>query len=225
MIRCLIVEDEPIARDVLRKYIEDTPGIVLAGECVDAIEALSFLEDNRVELLFLDIQMPKLSGISFLKSNKQPVEVILTTAYSEFALESYELDVIDYLLKPFSFERFLKAVQKAKNALQQNSVENNVISIKANGKLYRINVEDIQYAESKGDYVTLITIENKLTYYGTLKALQEQIGSKSILRVHKSFVVNLDKIDFIEGNNICLNKKSIPIGNAFKELFLNQFNK
>lgn len=224
MIRCLIIEDEPIARDVLRKYIEDTPGIMLMGECVNAMEALSFLESNTVDLLFLDIQMPKLSGISFLKSNKHPLEVILTTAYSEFALESYELDVLDYLLKPFSFERFLKAVQKAKNVINQKTDFDKIFTIKADGKLYRIAINDVLFAESKGDYITLNLETSNLTYYGTLKHFEESVGGNNILRVHKSYVVNLNKIDFVEGNTISINKKSIPIGNAFKDVFLERFN-
>ena len=224
MIRCLIVEDEPIARDVLRRYISDTPGIILVGECFNAVDALTFLEENTVDVLFLDVQMPKLSGIRFLKTNSHPVEVILTTAYSEFALEGYELDVMDYLLKPFSFERFLRAVQKAKNVLSKKEESERTLSIKSDGKIYKVLIKDILFAESNGDYTTLHCEHKKLTYYGTLKALEEKICGEHILRVHKSYVVNLKKIDFLEGNTISINKKSIPIGNAFKDIFLGQFN-
>ena len=148
---CLIVDDEPVARDILRTYIGDTPQLTLSGECENAVDALSFLRKTPVDLIFLDINMPKLSGISFLKSLPDPPNVVFTTAYSEYALDGFELDVIDYLLKPFSFERFLKAVNKVPEPVIGSQAH---IVIKADGKTYRINEQDIIFAESMGDYAS-----------------------------------------------------------------------
>ncbi len=221
MIRCLIIEDEPVARDILGKYIEDTPNLSLEGECETAIEGLKTLQDKTIDLIFLDINMPKLSGISFLKSLSNPPKVILTTAYSEYALEGYELDVVDYLLKPFSFERFLKAVQKVDIPA---SGEASII-VKADGKTYRIDKNDILFAESLGDYVKLHTASNTLTFNKTLKSFLEELADNTFLRVHKSFLVSLSRIDFVEGNMIHIGTSEIPIGASHKEEFQNRFYK
>jgi DNA-binding LytR/AlgR family response regulator len=219
MIKCIIIEDEPVARDILKKYIADIPTVELVGEFEEAVSALAFLRNNLVELIFLDINMPKLSGISFLKSLSSPPDVILTTAYSEYALESYELDVVDYLLKPFSFERFLKAVNKINTPDKSINLENKSISIKADGKLYRINVEDIILAESMGDYITLHTTSQKLTFNQTLTSFIKEVSSNTFTRVHRSYSVNLAKIDFVEGNIINLDGHQVPIGKSYREEF------
>ncbi|GAB5410345.1 MAG: LytTR family DNA-binding domain-containing protein [Balneolaceae bacterium] len=217
-IKCIIVEDEPVARDILRQYILDVPDLKLEKEFEDGLSAASYLKTSSVDLIFLDINMPKLSGISFLKSLKNPPKVILTTAYSEYALEGYELDIVDYLLKPFSFERFLKAVQKIEPITSPNVVDDS-LTIKADGKHYRVSFSDIQSIEAQGDYLTLITDTKRLTFYKTLKSILEELPSSKFLRVHKSFVINLDKIDFVEGNIIHLSGKEVPIGKSFKSDF------
>lgn len=222
--RCLIIDDEPVARDILRKYINDTPSLVLSGECESALAALEFLKESSVDLLFLDVNMPRLSGISFLKSISDPPKVILTTAYSEYALEGFELDVVDYLLKPFSFERFLKAVNKV-SLKESNAGKDPAIVIKADGKTYRIQTNDILFVESMGDYLTLHTTDQKLTFYKTMKSFAEELPSASFIRVHKSYLIALNKIDYLEGNLIFIHGHEIPIGNAYKEEFLNQFGK
>lgn len=225
--RCLIIEDEPIARNILKGYIEDVPHLELAGECEDALEALEFLKNESVELLFLDINMPKLSGISFLKTLNNPPAVILTTAYAEFALESYDLGVIDYLLKPFSFERFLKAVQKVAQVSKPtlpNKTEGFLI-VKCDGKTYNLKHSSIYYAESKGDYITLVTEEHTLTFNKTMKGLEEELGGHSFQRVHKSYLVNMEHVRFVEGNIIHIHTKEIPIGNHYKESFMNAFSR
>lgn len=218
---CLIVDDEPVARDILKQYISDTPLLTLAGESESAVSALSFLKDNRVDLIFLDINMPKLSGISFLKSLNDPPKVILTTAYSEYALEGYELDVVDYLLKPFSFERFLKAVNKIPKKTSLAS-ESHVV-IKADGKTYRIAESEILFVESMGDYITLHTSDQKHTFNQTLKSFAGQLNNDHFIRVHKSYLISLSHIDFVEGNLIHLNGHEIPIGNAYKSEFQTRF--
>lgn len=222
--RCLIIDDEPVARDILRIYINDTPSLFLSGECESALAALEFLKESSVDLLFLDVNMPRLSGISFLKSISDPPKVILTTAYSEYALEGFELDVVDYLLKPFSFERFLKAVNKV-SLKESNAGKDPAIVIKADGKTYRIQTNDILFVESMGDYLTLHTTDQKLTFYKTMKSFAEELPSASFIRVHKSYLIALNKIDYLEGNLIFIHGHEIPIGNAYKEEFLNQFGK
>ncbi len=223
-INCIIVEDEPIARDILRQYISDVPNLALLKEFEDGLSAYNYLKTESVDLIFLDINMPKLSGISLLKSLQNPPKVILTTAYSEYALDGYELDVVDYLLKPFSFERFLKAIHKVEN---QNSVKrtDEFITVKADGKIYRISFSEILYIEAKGDYLTLTTESQKLTFYKTLKSILQELPASNFLRVHKSYIIDLNKIDFVEGNLIHIQDNSIPIGKAYKADFGDAFLK
>lgn len=220
MMHCLIIDDEPAARDILKKYISDAPELDLAGICKDALEARQMLKQKHIDLLFLDVHMPRLTGIDFLKSLTHPPKVILTTAYSEYALEGYELDVVDYLLKPFSFERFLKAVDKAWSKSESSATQEHHVSVKADGKLYRIHFEDIFFAESRGDYVTVHTAEKKITFNHTLKDFHSQLPATSFSRVHKSYVVALSKIDYLEGNMIKIGKHTIPVGKSFKQEFM-----
>jgi len=220
MMTCLIIDDEPIARDILRTYISDTPRLTLSGECESAVNALSCLKERNVDLIFLDINMPKLSGISFLKSLSAPPKVILTTAYSEYALEGYELDVVDYLLKPFSFERFLKAVNKVP---EPSDNDESYVVIKADGKTYRIDEDDILFAESQGDYITLHTTRERYTFNQTLTSFTDQLSASRFLRVHRSYLVSLQQIDYVEGNMIHIKGRDIPVGQAYKEEFKNSF--
>jgi len=220
MMTCLIIDDEPIARDILRTYISDTPRLTLSGECESAVNALSCLKERNVDLIFLDINMPKLSGISFLKSLSAPPKVILTTAYSEYALEGYELDVVDYLLKPFSFERFLKAVNKVP---EPSDNDESYVVIKADGKTYRIDEDDILFAESQGDYITLHTTRERYTFNQTLTSFTDQLSASRFLRVHRSYLVSLQQIDYVEGNMIHIKGCDIPVGQAYKEEFKNSF--
>lgn len=222
MIKCIIIEDEPVAREILKTYIKDTPSIELIGEFKEAISAIDFLKKESIDCIFLDINMPKLSGIGFLKSLSDPPDVILTTAYSEYALEGYELDVIDYLLKPFSFERFLKAVNKL-TTNYSSQPDDRTISIKADGKLYPVNLENIIFAESKGDYITVHVESKKLTFNQTLTSFIEDLPKNNFARAHRSFIVNLKKIDFIEGNRITLGEYQVPIGKSFKDEFKKKF--
>lgn len=224
---CIIVEDEPVARDILRQYISELDFLDLVGEFDNGVSAISFLREETVDLLFLDINMPKLSGIDLIKSLSNPPKTILTTAYSEYALDGYELDVVDYLLKPFSFERFLKAVNKASGQIEkeQSSSESQPLIIKADGKTYRVAEHEILFVESLGDYVTLHTSTEKLTFNQTLKSFLDKLSQDDFIRVHKSFVVSLSKISYVEGNMISIGEKEIPIGNAFKDKFKTKFFK
>ena len=223
-IRCMIIEDEPLAQNVLKKYIDDTPSLVLIAVCSNALEAQDLVQTKNIQLLFLDINLPKLSGINFLKSLPEPPLVIFTTAYPEFAVEGFELDAIDYLVKPISFERFLKAINKALNKInrQPNSLaedknESDFILLKADKKVYKLNLDDIFYAEATGDYVKVNTREGQYLTNITLKKLMEELPSNGFIRVHKSFIISASKIKFFEGNYVKVGQTDIPIGAAYRE--------
>ncbi|MES1220685.1 MAG: LytTR family DNA-binding domain-containing protein [Bacteroidota bacterium] len=224
LMRCAIIEDEPLAQNVLKKYIADYPFLELASVYNDAIEAHSIITTGDIQLIFLDINLPRLSGISFLKTFTDPPMVIFTTAYPEFAVEGFELDAIDYLLKPFSFERFLKAVNKA--LIKQGSLNpankeaKNVdpfIFLKSDKKVYKIDFEKILYLEATGDYVKVITTENQYLVNNTLKNLIEELPVTDFMRVHKSYIISLDKIKYVEGNYIKIGTVDIPIGAAYRD--------
>jgi DNA-binding LytR/AlgR family response regulator len=234
-ISCLIVDDEPLSQDVLKKFIKDTPMLDLSGICADALEALTFLQSERVDLIFLDINMPKLSGIKFAKSLEHSPMIIFTTAYSEYAVEGFELDVVDYLLKPISFERFLKAVNKAMDLKQtlevvekyksnEFSEGQDYIMIKADRKIYKINIDDIYYVQSYGDYVKIFTKEKTIIASETLKNMEQFLG-KSFLRVHKSYLVAHNAVQYVEGNQLKVLDQMIPIGQKFREKFFKRFTK
>ena len=222
-VRCMIIEDEPLAQNVLKKYIEDVSTLDLVSVCSNALEAQEKVQSKSIQLLFLDINLPKLSGINFLKTLPAPPQVIFTTAYPEFAVEGFELDAIDYLVKPFSFERFLKAVNKALNKMNplpgnsDNKPVDGFIFLKADKKVYKINLEDILYAEATGDYAKVITREGQYVANITLKKLLEELPPNSFIRVHKSYLIATNKIKFFEGNFIKVGQTDIPIGAAYRD--------
>lgn len=222
-INCLIIDDEPLSRDVLRNYVQDHPDLNLQGECKDAFEAMTALEKTSVDLIFLDINMPKLSGINFYKSLNQKPMVIFTTAYPEFAVEGFELDAIDYLLKPFSFERFIKAINKlkGKSGSQEKEVSD-FIMLKADKKMYRTAYDDILFFESLGDYVKVHTKERVLIIAGTLKKLLLELPESQFIRTHKSYIIAKSKVEYIEGNQIKIADQMVSIGQAYREGVLNQ---
>jgi DNA-binding LytR/AlgR family response regulator len=232
-ITCLIVDDEPLSQDVLKAFVEDTPMLSLSGVCFDALEAMDYLQKNSVDLIFLDINMPKLSGINFAKSLEHAPMIIFTTAYSEYAVEGFELDAIDYLLKPISFERFLKAVNKAieykevREVIQKGrnggiATEAGHIMIKADKKIYKINIEDIFYVQSYGDYVKIITRGKTIIASETLKNMEQFLG-QHFIRIHKSYLVAISAIQYVEGNQVKVSDQMIPIGKIFREEFLRKF--
>jgi DNA-binding LytR/AlgR family response regulator len=220
--KCIIIEDEPLAQNILKKYIGDHPTLELIAVCNDALEAQGVLTQHNIELVFLDINLPKLSGINFIKTLIHSPLIIFTTAYPEFAVEGFDLDAVDYLLKPFSFERFLKAVNKALEKLNasptQNSTENEVsfIFLKADKKIHRVELEAIHYIEAIGDYMKVVTDSGQLIVNETMKKLQEELPIKIFMRVHKSFIISRNKIKYIEGNYIQVEDKSIPIGATYR---------
>ena len=214
----IVVEDEPLSQQVMEKYIAQHPSLELVAMCSNAFDAQEVISKKTVDLMFLDINLPQISGINFLKTLLHPPTVIFTTAYPEHALESFDLDAVDYLLKPFSFERFLRAVNKAM-ALRKENRKNSSdhIFIKADKKVYRIQINDILDLEALGDYVKIRTIQGQHLVNSTLKDMMDELPAEEFIRVHKSFAIARNKISFIEGNFIRIADKDIPVGATYKE--------
>lgn len=226
-LNCLIVDDEPLARKGMEEYVSEVAFLQLAGSCENAMKASAFMNDGKIDLMLLDIQMPKLSGIDFLKTLKNPPLVIFTTAFSEYALESYSLDVIDYLVKPIPFDRFLKAAQKAFDFHSLRLKASAKISIdfffiKCDHKFEKVNYIDVLYVESMQNYCILHTPDRKLITYITLSGLEEQLPVNRFLKVHKSFIVSLEKIKALEGNEILIGNARIPISRGMKDEVVNK---
>ncbi|AEV97957.1 DNA-binding response regulator [Niastella koreensis] len=218
-IKCIITDDEPMARKGLQGYIEKIDFLELAGVCEDAIQLNSLLKQQPADLLFLDIEMPYVTGIDFLKNTPNSPKVIFTTAYEQYAIKGYELDVLDYLLKPISFERFLKAANKAYDYFS-SAVSNsgNYLFIKTDNKLEKVNLQELLFVEAMENYVALYTADKKLITHSTLKALQEKLPAGQFIQPHKSYVVNIQCIQSIEGNILHVGGKyQIPISKYQKE--------
>jgi two-component system LytT family response regulator len=222
MTNCLIVDDEQHAIDILLHYIAQTPMMHVVAATTNPIEALQIVATQKVDLVFLDIHMPELSGIDFVKAINGKCKVILTTAYSEFALEGYELDVVDYLLKPIRLPRFLAAVQKAVKALQDKPEEitDDYIFVKteSKGKLLKINLGEIDYIEGMKNYVAFHCGNTRTLVYAGMKEIEDRLPSRHFMRVHKSFIIRIDRISGIEGNRVLLKNVSadIMIGENYK---------
>lgn len=233
-IRCLILEDEKPAQGILEKYIGELPNLELAGTYTNPLSAMEQIQSEKIDLIFLDINLPKISGINFLKSLKNPPAVIITTAYPEYALEGYELNVVDYLLKPISFERFLKAISKLEPELEiepatsaggeQSSYQNGYTFEKADNTIYKIEYRKIRYLESDRDYVKVIADDDDYLFRQSLKYWETILPEEEFSRVHKSYIVNVSKIDRISGNRIISGEDIIPIGRNYKEAFLEKIN-
>ncbi len=226
--KCIIVEDQSPAQRVLKKYISDMGTLDLAGTFSNAIDAMSFLKSEQVDLMFLDIHLPKISGMDFLKTLQNPPQVILTTAFSEYAVQSYEHDVLDYLVKPFSFERFVKAVAKFQPAAQQVKLAHDGLDffIKSGYEYIKLNSRSITHINTDMDYTELHTIEKKYLSNETLQNWEKKLGNHRFTRVHKSYLINLDFVEKVAGNQVYLkNETAIPIGRAYKDGFLSAFVK
>ncbi|MFA9388350.1 MAG: LytR/AlgR family response regulator transcription factor [Prolixibacteraceae bacterium] len=227
MIRCAIVDDEFLARQYLSDYVSKIPFLELVGDFNSPLKVIDLIKCGQIDLLFLDIEMPDITGLDFLRTlDKQPL-VIFTTAYKEYALEGYELNVSDYLLKPFSFERFLKAINKVSEALegQPNKLTeeqaapmlyDDYLTIRADRKHYKINYEDLIYIEGQKAYVTFHTTNKKITALASLKDLEEKLPAKQFIRIHKSFIVSIKHIDALDGNLIEINKNQLPVGKSYR---------
>lgn len=221
----MIIEDEPLAQNILKKYIEDCLSLELAAIAGDSLHAQAILSQQNIQLLFLDINLPKLSGISFIQTLVHPPLVIFTTAYPEFAVQGFELDAVDYLLKPFSFERFLKAVNKAIEKINRPEVlfqisessSPTTIFLKADKKIHKVDLKTILYIEAVGDYMKVVTDNGQLLVNETMKKMQGELPVNSFIRVHKSFIIARDRISYFEGNLVQIGNKSIPIGATYKD--------
>ncbi|MEP2447606.1 MAG: LytTR family DNA-binding domain-containing protein [Balneola sp.] len=225
MINYLIIDDEYLAHEVIKDYCDMLPNMQLQKNCYNALEAIEYLSENSIDLIFLDLNMPKLKGFEFLKTLASPPKVIVTTAYSEYALEGYELNVVDYLLKPFSFERFLKAVNKAiggKASSSQTSVSPTIderpstIFLRENKKYVQVVIDDIQYIESSGNYIKVVVGKETITVRDKISGLLEILPDNEFIQVHKSFAIAIKHIKSIQGNRIFLDEHIIPIGKVYK---------
>lgn len=228
MIKCIVIDDEPWALALLEDYVRKTPFLELCYSTTNPIDAINFLQENRIDLVFSDIQMKELTGIQLMKITGEKCRYILTTAYSEYALEGYEHNVLDYLLKPIVYERFLKAATKAKdhftNALAAKGPETkqkDFIFVKTDNRLVRLLLEEILFIEGLRDYISVQTKTEKLIVLENLKNLEEQLPRDQFIRVHKSFIVAMNKIEVIERNRIFIRDFAIPIGDTYKSVFFN----
>lgn len=233
--KCLIVDDEPLARELIRGHVEKLENFEVVAECSDAMKALNVLREKPVDLVFMDIQMPQITGIEFLKTLKHPPKVIITTAYREYALEGFDLDVVDYLLKPITFERFLKSVNKFYQMNQddiqmvavapnEKMAEENFIYIKENKKVVKVYLSEIRYIEGLSEYVQVYTDKKKIITKTSLSQMEEKLPAEGFLRIHKSYIVATGKIEAFTANTIEIQGKELPIGRSFKNAVLNALN-
>lgn len=235
--RCLIADDEPIARQIIETYCSHLPYLQVLASCGNALEAKQILQQQEVDILFLDINMPVIDGLSFLRSLKKTPAVILTTAYREYAVEAFELSVSDYLVKPFSMERFMKALDKAIEKIQSSlpvspvsplattlaeNSDTGYLFLKTDRKIYRVNHNDLLYAEASGNFTRFVTTTETLSVGMTFTNTEELLPRHLFVRVHRSFIINKSKISLIEGNRVYIGKIEIPIGNSYKEDFLRE---
>ncbi len=223
--KCIIIEDEPAAQTVLKNHISHYPGLLCSGTFSNAFDARVFLDNHETDLIFLDINLPEISGVSFLRSLLHPPLVIFTTAYSQYAIDGFDFEIVDFLLKPFSLERFCRAVDKAKEKLlaRHNLINHQEsITVKSDRKLYQINISDIVFIESCGDYVLINLKDKKLIVHGTLKSWEDKLQPHGFLKVHRTAIVNRQKIDHIDGNMVHTNSHKIPLSEPFKTVLLRQ---
>ncbi|HVV55794.1 MAG TPA: LytTR family DNA-binding domain-containing protein [Mucilaginibacter sp.] len=227
-ITCVITDDEPFARKGLQSYIEKIGFFELAGMCEDALQLSDLLQKRSVDLLFLDIQMPHITGVEFLRSVRNPPKVIFTTAYQQYAIDGFELDVMDYLLKPISYDRFLKAAWKARDYFAQKTYPENEVTylfVKSNGRLEKIAFDDVLFVEGMENYIAIYLDGRKIITHMTIKSLLEKLPSKQFIQTHKSYVVAVDKIDSIEGNTLHVRDYKVPVSKYLRDEVLGQIVK
>lgn len=225
---CLIVDDEPVARDIIVNYCSHLPLIHIVAVCGNALEAKKILLEQPIDIIFLDIHLPILDGISFLKVLKNPPQIIFTTAFKEYAANAFDLEACDYLVKPFSFDRFIVAVDKAverlmvsdKKTMQKIAKEENYLFVKSEGKIFKINHDELLYAEAKGNYTKIVTTDRVITPNISFMNFEKMLPPLLFIRVHRSFIINKSKIDHIEGNRLFINRTEISIGSNYRDSFL-----
>ncbi len=236
-IRCLVIDDEPPAREILKKHIAGVDALELAGDCSNAVEALTFLQNNPVALLFLDIQMPHILGTSFIRTMKNPPKVIFTTAYRKFAVEGFELNAVDYLLKPISFDRFIMGVNKVlqlnfqpTNEILQRTESNPehnhpFLYLRADRKMVKILFDEILFIESLKDYIRIVTVNKTIVSRQSISSLENMLPKDAFLRIHRSYIVAINRIDSFNGETIDIAKNELPIGRLFKHDVNSQLGK
>ncbi len=233
--KCIIVDDEPLARDLIRGHVEKLENFEIVAECSDAMKALKVLREKNVDLIFMDIQMPQITGIEFLKTLKNPPKVIFTTAYREYALEGFELDVVDYLLKPITFERFLKSVNKYYQLNQDevqvvnagasdSSKDDAFIYVKENKKVVKVHLCEILFIEGLSEYVQIHTEKRKIITKTSMIHMEDKLPTNHFLRIHKSYIVSMPKIEAFTANTVEVPKKELPIGRSYKNAVLKALN-
>lgn len=228
MIRCIAVDDEPLALDIIADYVAKIPELTLVASTTNAIEALTLVQNGAVDLVFLDVQMPELTGIQFVKIINGKCDVILTTAYPQYALDGYELNVVDYLLKPIAFDRFYRSVQKVLNAKTAKIPEASVtlpgdavdfFFVKTEHKIQRVDLDNIRYIEGLKDYISIYTAAERIVTLQNMKKMEEILPANRFVRVHRSYIVALDKIRSIERGRIFIGDTTIPVGDTYKDAF------
>lgn len=227
MIRCLIVDDEPLAREILGQYVSQSDELQLVGACKNANEVVELLQKESVDVLFLDIQMPGISGMALMKSLENPPLVVFTTAYDQYAVEGYEVSAVDYLLKPISPDRFKKAVEKVREMIQykkSSSRDLNYMFIRADYQDIKVMFDDILYVEGLKDYVKVVTKEKRIITLTNIKGMLEKLPQDRFIRVHKSYIVAKDKVQTVKGTILTIDDKEIPIGLTFKDNFMKRMN-
>jgi len=235
MYRCIIIDDEPIAIRIIKKHLAAFNNFEVVVECGNALEAMPILSNEKIDLMFCDIQMPQITGVDFVRSLAHPPKVIFTTAYRDYAVDAFELNVVDYLLKPISFERFTKAIN---NFLEQNSAKNihqnipetdstqrDFIFLKADKKHHKINLSDILYFESLGDYVIVFTTDKKIVTKERISILAENLSGNNFLQIHRSYIVSISKIESVGAGFVEIKGKKLPVGRNYKPLLNNLLQK
>jgi DNA-binding LytR/AlgR family response regulator len=232
MLKYIIIDDEPLAHEIIEEFCSMLPHIQLEKNCYNAMEAMQYLNDNTVDFMFLDINMPKLRGLDFLKTLSKPPKTIITTAYKEHALEGFELNVVDYILKPFSFDRLVKAVNKVSDTQTTKTIIKEVSNetsttrffVKGDKKHHQIDLNDLLFIEAYGNYTKLFLKEEMIVSHEKISHYESILDDGAFMRIHKSFIIRLDKIKFIEGNRILINEHKIPIGQTYKSIVSKLYN-
>ena len=230
-LKCIAIDDEPLALDIIEDYVSRVPFLKLEKTFNDGISGIEYITTNKVDLVYLDIEMGGLSGIQMLKALQKKPKIIMTTAYRNYAFDAFELDVTDYLLKPFSFERFIKASEKAFGEIISNGGKEpeakpgkDFFFVKSNYKMVKVNFDDILYIEGLSEYIILKTKTGNVITLQSFKNIEKSLPESRFIRIHKSYLVSLDKIDCIEGQNVIIGKKELPIGSKYKVKFFNSIS-
>ncbi len=227
--RCIIVDDEEMSRTALTHLVEQVDYLHLTGQCSNAMDASNFLEKERIDLMFLDVEMPEMTGLEFLRNLSHPPLVILTTSHTKYALDAFEHNVVDYLVKPIQLARFMKATNKAREIFESNAAEvtsdkKDYFFVRTGGVLNKIKINDILYIEALGDYITIFTVDKKYVLHMTLKAIEGKLPPRKFVRVHRSFMVAVDNVSSVEDTTIYIREKPIPVGALYRENFMKRLN-